>query len=149
MTRPTPDAIRAVLDSHPTLGGSGWHTRSAVRGWGWDDRPGRADRDLEDLRSDHSITVIAAVAEWLSQWRTIKAAHAGSPHSYMLKHYAEMALTCHPDVLGYVSNGQLIAAAYVIAYPVAHCYPNSPDSEIGIRVTELKKMPQQRVRTAP
>lgn len=139
--------VQAALAAHPDLGANGFacgHTdatpQPGCRNLSCGQPREDADRDLAALRTADSATVIEAVAALLEPCRRTKAADGRSPGSYGLKHTAEQCLADDPVAHGYVSNGQLIAAALLCGFPVARYGAGSPNAAIGIHRGDVRRM---------
>lgn len=139
-----PTSLASVLAAHPDLGYAGFvcgHTDGRPRaGCGRLDCGKPEQPDLDALRDERSVTVIQAVADLLEPLRRTKTAGDRSPGSYQLKHLAEKRLDDHPAAQGYVSNGQLIAAALLCGFPVAPEGGGSPNAAIGLHRADLRDL---------
>lgn len=136
--------IAATLGAHPSLGYAGFacgHTDGRPRPGCRRIECGTPERDdLARLRTDDSAAVIHAAAVILERARHTKAVYAGSPGSYTLKHLVEDQLKTHPIAHGYVSNGQLIAAALLCGFPVLPDGDGSPNAGIGLHRADLGEL---------
>ncbi|NDJ91468.1 hypothetical protein [Mycolicibacter kumamotonensis] len=112
MTAPlllTAKRFERILDAHPDLTGHGFGTYRSPSDTA-EQRRRRFEADRATLAGEHGA--VAAIAAWLQAH--IAPIKMPGPHaySYALKHVAE-------DYFGgYVSNGELIAAALVAGYPM-------------------------------
>lgn len=112
------DLIR-VMDAHPMLCNFGYG-KSAWAGFNHAaDRAALAD-NLEQVRTAHA---------WLGTLHP--AGDRPWPTSYGLKHDGEHA------GIGYVTNGAIVAAAYLAGVPV-RVHPDSPNPALGVALTPPK-----------
>lgn len=105
---------------HPTLNFSGLGRPQFHEGF-----------DLESQRRSlaGSVEAIEAAVEYLAALPTVKPTSRRARHSYELKHKAERTPTALERAHGYVSNGCLIAAAYMLELEVQ---PTGLNANIGV-----------------
>lgn len=137
--------VQDVLDAHPDLGYGGFTCghigppqRPGCRHFDCGQPREVTDRDLAALRTAQSLVVIETVAALLDPCRYTKAVSGSSPGSYGLKHATERRLADDPVVRGYVSNGQLIAAALLCGFPVRRYGDGSPNAGVGIYRADVR-----------
>ncbi len=117
--QPSHADLTRVMDAHPMLCNYGYGKYSAADFDHAADRAALAD-NLEQVRTAHA---------WL---RTLyPAGDRPWPTSYGLKHDGERA------GIGYVTNGAMIAAAYLARVPV-RVHPGSPNPALGVALTPPK-----------
>lgn len=111
--------LTRVMDAHPMLCNFGYGKSSGARFNHDADRAALAD-NLDQVRTAYA---------WL---RTLHpAGDRPWPTSYGLKHDGERA------GIGYVTNGAMIAAAYLAGVPV-RIHPDSPNPGLGVALTPPK-----------
>ncbi|MEV6799664.1 YozE family protein [Micromonospora rifamycinica] len=111
--------LARVMDAHPLLCNFGYG-KSPWAGWNYAaDRAALAD-NLDQVRTAYA---------WLHTLHP--AVDRPWPTSYGLKHDGEYA------GIGYVTNGAMIAAAYLAGVPV-RAHPDDPNPELGVALTPPK-----------
>jgi hypothetical protein len=113
-------SLAQVMDEHPTLNFDGYG-RSRISP--------NFNMDSERRTLAGSIDAVEAAMDYLVALPTVKVTSRRARGSYELKHKAERtsrAMTC---ANGYISNGCLIAAAYMLELDVE---PTGINATIGV-----------------
>lgn len=115
----TAAALKAVMDANPQLSEFGYVPPRPL-----------GDFNLKKARAGlrKRIDEVRHAYDYLLTLPSTTKVTRSSPSSYGLKHLAEHTA---PD--GYITNGALIAAAFILDLPV-RVYPGSPNLAIGVRV---------------
>ncbi len=118
-------SLEDVMNEHPALNWGGYgapRMRRSERD-GWPERFAAERAQLAGTEAD-----VIRIAHWMrANLRPTKGAGPDSPSSYGTKHYAE-------NDLGYITNGQFIAAAIMAGYPI-HAHDYNPG--IGVRARDI------------
>jgi hypothetical protein len=96
--------------------------------------------DRARLLGANSLAVIEAAMGVLRTCRPTVRAGGRAPSSYGLKHALEERLTDHPAARGYVANGQAIAAALALGFPVGRYELASPNAGIGVHLVDYERL---------
>lgn len=119
-----PARVAAIMAANPELSDHGFGVFEGHR-LSPQERAERLAQDRQDLLSPDGLNGIQRASEWLLKQKRRLAINRRIGSSYLLKHFAE-------DDVGYVTNGQFIAAAMLIGMKVQRCPRGSPNAFLNI-----------------
>lgn len=139
------DTVVGALESAPDLAMYGYrcqHTAGAPGRCRNDmcGKPADFERDRAALLGAGSLAVIAAAMRVLRTCRPTARVAGRAPSSYGLKHAIEDRLTDDPAARGYVANGQAIAAALALGFPVGRYEDSSPNAAVGLHLADYRRL---------
>lgn len=113
-------SLEEVIDEHPTLNFGG-HAASQITP--------NFDMESERWSLAQSIDAVEAAMDYLVGLPVVKVTSRRARDSYELKHKAERTSRAMACAGGYISNGCLIAAAYMLGLEVK---PTGINATIGV-----------------
>lgn len=113
-------SLEEVMAEHPTLNASGFGRSRYNKNF---------DMSSERKSLSMSVAAVEAAVEYLAGLPIVKTTSRKARGSYELKHKAERTPKAMDTTNGYISNGCLIAAAYMLGLEVK---PTGHEATIGV-----------------